>query len=115
MRSTFLAVAFVASALAQDAGKALTPLTDQDPKGSACGAYFRLEGGKLIYHMQGEDKASSQPVDYIAKVVEDDKATVPTMISKPLADGALLTIVMSSVVRKAANCLPATIYVEKRQ
>ena len=115
MRPTFLTLALLGSALAQDAGKSLIQLTDLDPKGSACGAYFRLESGKIIYHIQSEEKASSQPVDYVAKIVEDDRVGVPSVISKPLADGALLTIVMSATERKAATCLPATIYVEKRQ
>ena len=114
MRSTFLALAFAAIALAQDAGKPLIPLTEQDPKGSACGAYFRLEGGKIVYHIQGEDKSSTQPVEYIAKIVEDDRADAPSVISKAIADGSLLTIVMSTTERKAAKCLPATIFVEKR-
>jgi len=89
-------------------------LTDQDPKGSACGPYFRLESGKIIYHLQGEEKASSQPIDFVAKIVENDKATTPSVISRPVADAALLTIVMSATERKAATCLPATIYVEKQ-
>ena len=114
MRPTFLTLVLIGSAFAQDPGKSLTKLTDQDPKGSACGAYFRLESGKIIYHLQGEEKASSQPIDYVAKIVEDDKAAVPSVISRPVADAALLTIVMSAAERKAATCLPATIYVDKR-
>lgn len=115
MRSTLLALAFVLGALAQDAGKNLIPLTEQDPKGTACGAYFRLEGGKIIYHIQGEEKAGSEPVDSIAKIVEDDKVDVPSLITRPIAVGNLLTIVMSASGRKEAKCLPTTIYVEKRQ
>lgn len=69
----------------------------------------------MIYHVKGEEKTSSEPVDYIAKIVEDDKADVPSVIAKPIAAGSLLTIVMSTTERKAAKCLPGTIYVEKRQ
>ncbi len=115
MRSIFLALVFAAGVFAQDTGKSLTPLSDQDAKGSDCGKYFRLEGGKVIYHVKGEEKTSSEPVDYIAKIVEDDKADVPSVIEKPIAVGNLLTIVMSTTERKAAKCLPVTIYVEKRQ
>ena len=115
MRSIFLAVAFLASAFAQEPARALAPLTDQDPKGSACGHYFRLDGGNIVYHIQGQDKSISQPLGYIAKIVLDDKVEVPAVLSKPIADGALLTIVISSAERKAASCLPANVYVEKKQ
>ena len=115
MRSIFLALAFLASAFAQDAAQPLTPLTDHDPKGSACGSYFRVDGDKIIYHIQGQDKSGSQPLGYIAKIVLDDKVEVPALLSKPIADGALLTIVMSSARKKDASCLPANVYVEKKQ
>jgi hypothetical protein len=115
LRPTFLLLTCIATALAQDAAQALKPLTDQDPKGAACGTYFRMDGGKLIYHVQGDDKPGSQPIDFIVKIVLDDKATVPSVTGKPLGNGALLTIVMSSAERKAASCLPASVYVEKRQ
>jgi hypothetical protein len=93
----------------------LAPLTDQDPKGSACGNYFRVEGNKIIYHIQGQDKSGSEPLSYIAKIVLDDKVEVPALLSKPIADGVLLTIVMSSAQKKDAPCLPADVYVEKKQ
>lgn len=115
MRPTVLLLAFAACALAQDTGKSLTALTDQDAKGPACGAYFRVEGGKVIYHVKGEEKTSSQPLDNIAKIIEDDKAAAPSIAEKPLADGSLITITMSTADRKAAKCLPGTIYVEARQ
>jgi hypothetical protein len=100
--------------LAQDAAQVLKPLTDQDPKGKACGNYFRLDSGKLIYHLQDPDKTDSQPVDYIVKIVLDDKATVPSIVSKSVGGGALLTITLSSAEKKAASCLPDNVYVEKR-
>ena len=115
MRSKFLALAFLASAFAQDAGKTLAPLTEQDPKGSACGSYFRVDGDKIIYHIQGEEKATSQPLGYIAKIVLDDKVSVPAILSKPFAGGDLLTVVLSSAQKKEASCLPANVYVEKKQ
>jgi hypothetical protein len=115
VRNIFLAIGFLASAFAQDTARALAPLTEQDPKGSACGSYFRADGGNIIYHVQGEGKSSSQPLAYIAKIVLDDKVGVPALLSKPIAEGALLTIVMSSAQRKDASCLPDNVYVEKRQ
>lgn len=115
LRSTFLLLACVLTGMAQDAPQVLKPLTDQDPKGAACGTYFRLDSGKLIYHLQGTDKTDSQPVDYVVKIVLDDKASVPSVVSKSIGGGALLTITMSPAERKAASCLPETIYVEKRQ
>jgi hypothetical protein len=74
LRSTFLLLASMAIALAQDPGQALKLLTDQDPKGMACGAYFRIDSGNLIYHLRTEEKSASQPLDYIVKIVLDDKA-----------------------------------------
>lgn len=115
MRSTFLLLVCIATALAQDSGQALKPLTDQDPKGTACGGYFRVDSGRLIYHVQAGDKSDSQPLDYIVKIVLDDKVAVPSLIVKPIAGGALLTLTMSSAERKAASCLPVSVYVEKRQ
>lgn len=115
MRSTFLLLTCFVAALAQDTSQALKPLTDQDPKGTACGNYFRLDSGKLIYHLQGADKTDSQPIDYIVKIVLDDKAAAPSVVSKSVGGGALLTITMSSAEKKAASCLPNTIYVEKRE
>ena len=90
-------------------------MTEQDAKGSACGRYFRTDGGKIIYRLQGEDKSSSQPLSYIAKIVLDDKAKVPAIIATPIGEQALLTVVISSGLRKEASCLPDNVYVEKRQ
>lgn len=115
MRFILLALASLASAFAQEHAQALAPLTDQDPKGSACGNYFRVDCGKIVYHIKGQEKPGSQPLEYIAKIVLDESAEVPALLSKPIPDGALLTIVMSSAQRKEASCVPANVYVEKKR
>lgn len=99
---------------AEDSARPLAPLTDKDPKGTACGDYFRVDGDKLIYRIQGEEKATAELISSISKIEIDDTVKVPSIRSKPYAAGVFLTVVVSTVQKEQATCLPANVYVEHK-
>ena len=99
---------------AEDSARPLAPLTDKDPKGTACGDYFRLDGDKLIYRFQGEEKAAAEPISSISKIEIDETVKVPSLRSRPYAAGVFLTVVVSAGQKEQATCLPANVYVEHR-
>jgi hypothetical protein len=99
---------------AEDSARQLVSLTDSDPKGTACGDYLRVDGDKLIFHFQGEEKAAAEPIGSISKIEIDDTVKVPSIRSKPYAAGVFLTVVVSAVQKEKATCLPASVYVEHK-